>query len=73
MTYIGGQQYLLSYKVVHLHFAQHWHGRPHRLLFYKQVFSERKTYGIELYMEHFPFFAIVAHGCVWKHDMEMFF
>ena len=25
------------------------------------------------YMEHFPFLAIVAHGCVWKHDMEMFF
>ena len=24
-------------------------------------------------MEHFPFLAIVAHGCVWKHDMEMFF
>lgn len=24
-------------------------------------------------MEHFPFLAIVAHGCVWKHDVEMFF
>lgn len=61
MTYIGGQQYLLSYKVVHLHFAQHWHGRPHRLLFYKQVFSERKTYGIELYGT----FSIFCNCCSW--------
>ena len=64
MTYIGGQQYLLSYEVVQCTFAFcsgiGMEG-PHRLLFYKQVFSERKTYGIELYGT----FSIFCNCCSW--------
>lgn len=49
---------------VHLHFAQAmaWMA-PQATILSKQVFSERKTYGIELYGT-FSISCIVAHGCV---------
>ena len=58
---------------VHLHFAQAlaWKA-PQATILSKQVFNERKTYGIELYGT-FSTSCIVAYGCVEKHDMEMFF
>lgn len=75
MTYIGGQQYLLSYKVVQCTFAFcSGIGMEGPIGYYSISKCSVKGRLMELNcMEHFPIFAIVAHGCVWKHDMEMFF
>ena len=70
---VNGTCCLMRLYSVHLHFAQAlaWKAPTG---YYSISKCSVKGRLVELNcMEHFPFFAIVAHGCVWKHDMEMFF